>query len=106
MVPTFMVAQDETLNGEPLFQGNILQLTLGESIHEMRLAIHVNGFCLTPIKGEKEDTPKAMSRVWSPFSLVEKCQVKTMQHSAYWAVFKLTVFRKGVSDCLFYFAST
>ncbi|CAE8616567.1 unnamed protein product [Polarella glacialis] len=46
------------------------------------------------------------TRAWSPFSLVEKCQVKTLQNSAYWAVFKLTVFRAGGHDQCVYFAAT
>ncbi|CAE7517722.1 Caltractin, partial [Symbiodinium pilosum] len=32
--------------------------------------------------------------------------VKTLQHSAYWAVFKLTVFRAGGHDLCLYFACT
>mmetsp|Transcript_43116 Transcript_43116/g.91903 ORF Transcript_43116/g.91903 Transcript_43116/m.91903 type:complete len:572 (+) Transcript_43116:84-1799(+) len=109
MVPTYATADQEVLHGEPLYSGNILQLTLGESIHEMKLAIHVNGFSLVPSEiggvtpvGQGQGT----SRAWSPFSLVEKCQVKSMQHSAYWAVFKLTVFRKEGLDRCYYFATT
>mmetsp|Transcript_61642 Transcript_61642/g.198561 ORF Transcript_61642/g.198561 Transcript_61642/m.198561 type:complete len:488 (-) Transcript_61642:10-1473(-) len=106
MVPTYATAEDERLQGEPLYSGNILQLTLGESIHEMQLALHVNGFSLTPCDTIARGTPRPISRAWSPFSLVEKCQVKTMQHSAYWAVFKLTVFRKEGQDRCYYFATT
>jgi len=110
MVPTYATADSEVLHGEPLLSGNILQLTLGESIHEMRLLIHVNGFSLTPVSanihGHASSAPHSMSTAWSPFSLVEKCQVKTMQHSAYWAVFKLTVFRREGQDRCYYFATT
>jgi len=110
MVPTYATADSEVFHGEPLFSGNILQLTLGESIHEMRLLLYVNGFSLTPastnIHGHTGSMPRSMSTAWSPFSLVEKCQVKTMQHSAYWAVFKLTVFRTEGQDRCYYFATT
>lgn len=106
MVPTYATAESEALHGEPLFSGNILQLTLGESIHEMRLVLYVNGFSLTPCNSNSQGTPRSLSMAWSPFSLVEKCQVKTMQHSAYWAVFKLTVFRKEGTDRCYYFATT
>jgi len=110
MVPTYATADSEVLHGEPLFSGNILQLTLGESIHEMRLLLHVNGFSLTPVNtnihGHAGSAPCSLSTAWSPFSLVEKCQVKTMRNSSYWAVFKLTVFRKEGQDRCYYFATT
>jgi len=106
MVPTYNTAEREVLHGEPLCAGTILQLTLGESIHEMRLTIHVNGFSLTPGDSSGQASLRSVCMAWSPFSLVEKCQVKTMQHSAYWAVFKLTVFRKEGQDRCFYFATT
>lgn len=107
MVPTYATAESEALHGEPLFSGNILQLTLGESIHEMRLVLYVNGFSLTSLNSTAQGNPRrSLSMAWSPFSLVEKCQVKTMQHSAYWAVFKLTVFRREGQDRCYYFATT
>eukprot|EP00933_Yihiella_yeosuensis_P045407 TRINITY_DN40772_c0_g1_i1.p1 TRINITY_DN40772_c0_g1~~TRINITY_DN40772_c0_g1_i1.p1 ORF type:complete len:173 (-),score=24.72 TRINITY_DN40772_c0_g1_i1:77-541(-) len=59
---------------------------------------------MTAVDGDKDQ--KATCRAWSPFSLVEKCQVKTLQHSAFWAVFKLTVFRSGGHDQCLYFAAT
>lgn len=106
MVPTYATTEHEVLQGEPLYFGSILQLTLGESIHEMRMAIHVNGFSLTPSDSLARGQTRGLCRAWSPFSLVEKCQVKTMQHSAYWAVFKLTVFRREGQDRCYYFATT
>lgn len=106
MVTTFATADADVLHGEPLCTGCILQLTLGESIHEMRLELYVNGFSLTPCGSAVDGQARRTCRVWSPFSLVEKCQVKTMQHSAYWAVFKLTVFRKEGQDRCYYFATT
>lgn len=105
-VPTFRTADSEvTLQGEPLYVGRILQLTLGQSIHDMTLAMHANGFSLISSSPEPGE-PATLTRAWSPFSLVEKCQVKTMTHSSYWAVFKLTVFRQEGHDRCFYFAST
>lgn len=106
VVPTYATAEQNDLRGQPQYAGNILQLKLGESIHEMRLAIHVNGFSLTPIDASVQKGAPAIMRAWSPFSLVEKCQVKTMQHSAFWAVFKLTVFRTEGSDRFYYFATS
>lgn len=104
MVPTFRAADAEVdLQGEPLHVGSILQLTLGQSIHEMRLSLYVNGFSLEALSS---GGPQSMTRAWSPFSLVEKCQVKTMTHSAFWAVFKLTVFRTEGHDRCYYFATT
>lgn len=105
MVPTYATAEDEPLHGDPLYEGNILQLTLGEAIHEMHLSVYVNGFSLTPCDSSNAGRSRTVSRAWSPFSLVEKCQVKTMQNSASWAVFKLTVFRKDAPDRCYYFAS-
>jgi len=106
MVTTFATSEVGALQGEPLLAGNILQLTLGESIHEMRLVLYVNGFSLTSCDSNGQGTARSVSRAWSPFALVEKCQVKTMQNSAFWAVFKLTVFRKEGQDRCYYFATT
>mmetsp|Transcript_53934 Transcript_53934/g.108306 ORF Transcript_53934/g.108306 Transcript_53934/m.108306 type:complete len:549 (+) Transcript_53934:67-1713(+) len=105
-VPTFVTAEVDVFQGEPLYAGNILQLTLGESIHEMQLVLFANGFSLAPCDSTAPGSPRTVARAWSPFSLVEKCQVKTMQHSAFWAVFKLTVFRRGGQDRCYYFATT
>lgn len=106
VVPTYMTSEHVELRGQPVHTGTILQLKLGESIHEMTLALHVNGFRLSPSNADEKGAPMALARVWSPFSLVEKCQVKTMQHSAFWAVFKLTVFSTEGSDQMFYFATS
>mmetsp|Transcript_150732 Transcript_150732/g.482321 ORF Transcript_150732/g.482321 Transcript_150732/m.482321 type:complete len:702 (-) Transcript_150732:350-2455(-) len=96
----------EQMVGPPLACGNILQLTLGEAIHEMTLSLYVNGFSLTPVHSLANPNPQPVNRLWSPLSLVEKCQVKAMQHSAHWAVFKLTIFRREGMDLCYYFAST
>lgn len=104
-VPTYVSAEIKAMVGDPVFSGNLMQIKLEESVQQMAVSLHANGFSMTPItaKGEKD---KPAYRAWSPFSLVEKCQVKTLQHSAYWAVFKLTVFRAGGHDHCLYFACT
>lgn len=109
VIRTFATSEEEPLRGEALCCGHILQLKLGVAIEDVTLTIYVNGFSLEA-RGEtsgpegEQITPKG--RIWSPFSLVEKCQVKTMQHSSLWAVFKLTVFRQEGDDRYFYFATT
>mmetsp|Transcript_25303 Transcript_25303/g.46390 ORF Transcript_25303/g.46390 Transcript_25303/m.46390 type:complete len:560 (+) Transcript_25303:180-1859(+) len=109
VIRTFATSEEEPLRGEPLCCGHILQLKLGVAIEDVTLTLYVNGFCLEA-RGEsagpegEQITPTG--RIWSPFSLVEKCQVKTMQHSSLWAVFKLTVFRQEGDDRYFYFATT
>jgi len=100
-VPTYQAAEAETMLGDPLMTGTLMQIKLEESVQQMTVALHANGFTMQPVAGGK-----TMNRAWSPFSLVEKCQVKTLQHSAYWAVFKLTVFRAGGHDLCLYFACT
>lgn len=105
-VPTYNTSEHEELKGAPLYSGTILQLRLGESMHEMHLALHVNGFSLKPVDATEKGIPEPVNRAWSPFSLIEKCQVKTMQHAAFWAVFKLTVFRSDGADRFFYFATS
>lgn len=104
-VPTYVSADINAMLGDPVLSGNLMQIKLEESVQQMAVSLHANGFSMMPItaKGEKD---KPAHRAWSPFSLVEKCQVKTLQHSAYWAVFKLTVFRAGGHDHCLYFACT
>eukprot|EP00435_Cladocopium_sp_Y103_P071497 s214_g37.t1 len=100
-VPTYQAAEAETMLGDPLLVGTLMQIKLEESVQQMTVALYANGFTMQSISGGK-----TTNRAWSPFSLVEKCQVKTLQHSAYWAVFKLTVFRAGGHDLCLYFACT
>lgn len=100
-VPTYQAAEAETMLGEPLLVGTLMQIKLEESVQQTQVALFANGFTMQPQQGGK-----MVNRAWSPFSLVEKCQVKTLQHSAYWAVFKLTVFRAGGHDLCLYFACT
>eukprot|EP00929_Paragymnodinium_shiwhaense_P061699 TRINITY_DN30840_c0_g1_i1.p1 TRINITY_DN30840_c0_g1~~TRINITY_DN30840_c0_g1_i1.p1 ORF type:complete len:603 (+),score=118.89 TRINITY_DN30840_c0_g1_i1:159-1967(+) len=104
LVPTYATTRNVELRGEPLYTGTILQLKLGESIHQAVMSLHVNGFRVDPVDPKIRGF-EPRSRAWSPFSLVEKCQVKSMQNSTYWAVFKLTVFRTEESDSFMYFAT-
>lgn len=110
VIRTFATAEDEPLRGDPLRSGSILQLKLGVAIEDITLSLYVNGFSRTPQgqadDDEEEEKTNPSGRTWSPFSLVEKCQVKTMQHSSLWAVFKLTVFRQEGDDRYYYFATT
>ncbi|CAK0801219.1 unnamed protein product [Prorocentrum cordatum] len=62
------------LRGPAVVAGGILVLELGESIQDARLELYANGFRLTPTTACFGGMP-AQSRTWSPFSLVEKCQV-------------------------------
>lgn len=108
VIRTFATSEEEPLRGHPTRSGHILQLKLGVAIEDVTFSLYVNGFRLTPC-GEPapgEELPQPHSRVWSPFSLVEKCQVKTMQHASLWAVFKLTIFRQEGDDRYYYFATT
>jgi len=107
LIRTFATAEDEPLRGKPLRSGSILQLKLGVAIEDITLTLYINGFSRIPQgSGQEEIPPQPIGRTWSPFSLVEKCQVKTMQHSSLWAVFKLTVFRQEGDDRYYYFATT
>ncbi|CAE7495140.1 Caltractin [Symbiodinium natans] len=103
-VPTFRASESETMHGEPLLLGTLMHIKLEESVQQMTVTLYANGFSMSPMAGGSDT--KRVNRAWSPFSLVEKCQVKTLQHSAYWAVFKLTVFRSGGHDLCLYFACT
>lgn len=109
VIRTFATSEDEPLRGDPLHSGSILQLKLGVAIEDISLTLYINGFSRVPQSPDQEVEPQATppsGRTWSPFSLVEKCQVKTMQHSSLWAVFKLTVFRQEGDDRYYYFATT
>lgn len=105
VICTFATSEDEPLRGDPLRSGSILQLKLGVAIEDITLTLFINGFSRDP-QGESPGKTPPIGRTWSPFSLVEKCQVKTMQHSSLWAVFKLTVFRQEGDDRYYYFATT
>lgn len=106
IIRTFATAEEEPLRGQPLRSGSILQLKLGVAIEDIVLTLYINGFSRTPQGAGHEGRQQTSHTCWSPFSLVEKCQVKTMQHSNLWAVFKLTVFRQEGDDRYYYFATT
>jgi len=107
IIRSFATLEDERLRGDPLHSGSILQLKLGVAIEDITLTLYINGFSRIPQGANQEEAlEKPVGRTWSPFSLVEKCQVKTMQHSSLWAVFKLTVFRQEGDDRYYYFATT
>mmetsp|Transcript_57026 Transcript_57026/g.135658 ORF Transcript_57026/g.135658 Transcript_57026/m.135658 type:complete len:514 (-) Transcript_57026:69-1610(-) len=106
LMPTFTAADRGKLSGRALLTGTLLFLKPGEAIEETSLAIYLNGFTMTirsPNQGKEETV---ISRQWSPFSLVEKCHVKTSPPRAVWAVFKLTVFKVDAADHFFYFATS
>jgi len=108
LAPMYTTSEQKLLGGDPLFSGNILQLLLGESMHEVVLTIHANGFSIVPCEkfNSARSIIRAVSRSWSPFSLIEKCQVKTTQHAESWAVLKVTIFRAESPDLFYYFATT
>jgi hypothetical protein len=106
VIRTFATSEDEMLRGDALRTGSILQLKLGVAIEDITLTLYVNGFSRHRQGANQEEMAVPIGRTWSPFSLVEKCQVKTMQHSSLWAVFKLTVFRQEGDDRYYYFATT
>jgi len=110
-VPTFATGQDGlkpvVLQGSPLYCDGVLRLCLGDSIHEATMTLHVNGFTVSE-RGPAAPgpLPSSLTRLWSPFSLVEKCQVRAKQQDTQWAIFKLTFFRKEGQDASFYFATS
>jgi len=110
-VPTFATGQEAgeytALQGCPLYTADVLRLSLGDAIHESVMALYVNGFLITPRGGDGcvAASQQPICRLWSPFSLVEKCQVKSKQSESQWAIFKLTFFRKEGQDASFYFAT-
>jgi hypothetical protein len=103
---TYVTQRVVDLEGPPTYAGNILLLRLGVSIYEMKLRLHSNGFSLSPVDPNAKECGESVRQSWSPFSLVEKCQVKAMEHSSQWAVFKVTIFRGDDQDAYFYFATS
>lgn len=93
------------LVGPPLRSGTVTQLHLGHHVQECQLSLHINGFALRFPKesGGLSSTPEIL--LWSPFTLVEKCEVLKLQAATIlWSVFKLTVFRCEGMDLCYYFA--
>lgn len=103
-VPTFSTNGPSHMFGEPLVRGEILLISVGRSIQEMRLVLHRKGFLLVHATDSPEGEDVAVARMWSPFSLVEKCQVKASPTPDQWSIFKLTIFRSEDPDLSFYFA--
>lgn len=103
-VPTYSVQGDAKLVGVPLQSDTILYLKPGEIIQEARLSLYVNGFEVIPLAARNSEH-HAVVTTWSPFSLIEKCQVKTGSQSSVLAVFKLTVFGIETNDRSYYFAT-
>eukprot|EP00450_Noctiluca_scintillans_P006506 CAMPEP_0194495418 /NCGR_PEP_ID=MMETSP0253-20130528/13020_1 /TAXON_ID=2966 /ORGANISM="Noctiluca scintillans" /LENGTH=437 /DNA_ID=CAMNT_0039336669 /DNA_START=45 /DNA_END=1358 /DNA_ORIENTATION=+ len=101
-VPTYCASEEEALRGEPLCEGAVLFRKPDDIMREMQLSIYVNGFSLTP---RTDAGVLPVRKAWSPFSLVEKCAVKTLPMSSSWGVFKLTVFRAEGGDRCYYFAT-
>lgn len=99
-----MALRFEDLQGEVFFRGRIMHLRLGESTYEMELCLHANGFHMCSVDPRKDGRVETVCQAWSPFSLIEKCQVKAYEKTADWAVFKVTVFRAESSDKSLYFA--
>lgn len=110
-VPTYATTENLEIEGEPVKRGMILFLKLGEETRHMQFSLHVHGFSLRSLAGSEGidagvDGGEALSCLWSPFSLVEKCHVKRAQHCSAWAVFKLTVYRTEGDDRVHYFATS
>mmetsp|Transcript_36697 Transcript_36697/g.84440 ORF Transcript_36697/g.84440 Transcript_36697/m.84440 type:complete len:389 (-) Transcript_36697:26-1192(-) len=103
----YWVSNDVAPWGEVISVGQLLFITPGSdnATREMQMSIFINGFEMeaAPIRIGKDMMASRMRRLWSPFSMVEACQVKTPQNSLAWAAFKLTVFRsEGEDECLFF----
>jgi hypothetical protein len=103
-VPRYATTEHQVLRGQPLYSSSVLQLTLGESIREMRLSLYINGFSIAAIDLVDSSDSRVFSRTFSPFMLVEKCEVKTLQDSSDWSAFKVTLFRQEEDVC-YYFAT-
>eukprot|EP00927_Polykrikos_kofoidii_P034159 TRINITY_DN289_c0_g2_i1.p1 TRINITY_DN289_c0_g2~~TRINITY_DN289_c0_g2_i1.p1 ORF type:complete len:503 (+),score=55.45 TRINITY_DN289_c0_g2_i1:82-1509(+) len=102
-VPTFATAQRPGLSGE-IRSGEVAYLSLGERIQRVWLAIYHDGFSVTPSSGSTDPGGRqTQSRAWSPFTLVETCQVQAKRHEQELLVFKLTTFRKDKKDLYYYF---
>eukprot|EP00927_Polykrikos_kofoidii_P021979 TRINITY_DN20652_c1_g1_i1.p1 TRINITY_DN20652_c1_g1~~TRINITY_DN20652_c1_g1_i1.p1 ORF type:complete len:524 (-),score=76.60 TRINITY_DN20652_c1_g1_i1:123-1694(-) len=103
-VPTYSVNESIDLKGE-LRSGVVAHLKLGEKIQRVWLTIYQNGFSLGPSSGSNDPvtSESTMARAWSPFTLIEMCQVQAKRQEHSLAVFKLTILRKDVTDLFFYF---
>eukprot|EP00928_Gymnodinium_smaydae_P028376 TRINITY_DN21656_c0_g1_i2.p1 TRINITY_DN21656_c0_g1~~TRINITY_DN21656_c0_g1_i2.p1 ORF type:complete len:501 (+),score=102.31 TRINITY_DN21656_c0_g1_i2:1195-2697(+) len=85
---TYATAGCTELRGARTFSGKILQLKLGEAIIDVELDLHEDGFAMT--RAAPEGNTQRLAQLWSPFMLVEKCQVKPSMQTQSFAVFKLS----------------
>lgn len=106
-VPTYDVAETQMLRGEPIFSGRLLRLTTGNAAYDVQMSLHVNGFSCCPATPSMGSAPPFARecRIWSPFSLVERCDVKAGANTSKWAVFSLTTFQRRSRDVVYYFAA-
>mmetsp|Transcript_8948 Transcript_8948/g.23291 ORF Transcript_8948/g.23291 Transcript_8948/m.23291 type:complete len:517 (+) Transcript_8948:24-1574(+) len=95
-VPTYATSERTRLEGE-LSAGEVVQLRLGERVQKVWLSIYKDGFNVSPFSGG------AYSHAWSPFTLIETCQVQVKRMDYAWAVFKLTILRRKDTDIFYYF---
>mmetsp|Transcript_37434 Transcript_37434/g.99500 ORF Transcript_37434/g.99500 Transcript_37434/m.99500 type:complete len:448 (-) Transcript_37434:175-1518(-) len=99
--PTYSV-KGSSLKGCPQVAGPILYLNCGQVIEESTLSLYVNGFEVTA-----KESGVYLASVWSPFSVVEKCQVAVRRGacSVTLPVLKLTVFSVENSERTYFFAT-
>jgi len=67
------------------------------SMVKTKLVLYVNGFSMTPA----DDHAQTTSTIWSPFTLVDRCDVKA-ETPALWSVFKITVLRPADASCVYF----
>lgn len=102
-VPTYTTNERTELSGE-LHSGEVVQLRLGERIQKVTLTIFVDGFSVKPApSAPSNNSLQGYSRAWSPFTLIETCQVQVKKMEQAWAVFKLTILRRKDADMFYYF---
>jgi len=86
---TNTVSSGEALGGEPFYVGSVLQFEQGHQVREAELLLYASGFTLRPV--DADSSKQSTSLFWSPFSYVEKCTVRALRNSAFWAAFTLIV---------------
>mmetsp|Transcript_49827 Transcript_49827/g.108333 ORF Transcript_49827/g.108333 Transcript_49827/m.108333 type:complete len:410 (+) Transcript_49827:106-1335(+) len=101
-VTTYSAKIGLELQGEPLCTGKLLYIRPGDTISEVTLSLHTNGFGFIDDRSD----PSTTRWGWSPFSLVEKLNAVMGNPSDFWAEFKMSVFRQTGEDMTFYFVVT
>jgi len=86
---TSTVASGKALCGEPFYIGSVLQFDQGQPTREAQLTLYASGFNLRPLDADSSKQP--LTLFWSPFSYVEKCTVRALRDSTFWAAFTLIV---------------